>query len=40
MLLKDYFLFRVAFLAITADDAVSLTYQLTEQILDSLCYVS
>ena len=40
MLLKDYFRFRVEFIAIIPDDAVSLRYHLAEQILDGLCYVS
>ena len=40
MLLKDYFRFRVEFIAITPEDVVSLRYHLAEQILDGLCYVS
>ena len=40
MLLKDYFRFRVAFIAITPDNAIPFTYPLEEQILDSLRFVS
>ena len=39
MLLKHYFRFRVAIIAITPDNAIPFTYPLADQISKSLRYV-
>ena len=39
MLLKDYFRFLVAFIAVRPDNAIPFIFPLAEQILDSFRYV-